>query len=226
MPVKSEKSFRTAMVGGFNRQDVLEYISASAREHQSEIEAYRAGADKLRGERDELRGSVEELSGQRERADGLERELAEMKRAFAELERVNARLSKNQDDLQAEISRLSLRILDYENDERELGDARLRAEELEMKAYRRAEEIESEAAAEADGVRREAQQSVTELREKLEGIRSDAEKAAYQIVLELDKMRAWYAHYGDSLQDAEDRLGELSGEERPAVREFVPQEFS
>ncbi|MDR1669480.1 MAG: hypothetical protein LBR76_05950, partial [Oscillospiraceae bacterium] len=72
MPARSEKSFRTAMVGGFNRQDVLEYISSSAREHQTEVDAYRAGADKLRGERDALTARVNELSSQRDRADSLE----------------------------------------------------------------------------------------------------------------------------------------------------------
>lgn len=225
MPAKIEKSFRTAMVGGFNRRDVLEYISASAREHHNEIDAYRAGADKLRGECDALSRQVAEFLSQRERADSLEREVFDLKRGMDALSCENARLSAKEEELAAEIGTLSKRILDFESSEKELGDARLRAEELEMQAYRRAEEIESEAAESAEKLRLGAQEALTGLVEKLDGIRSDSEKAAYQIVLELDKMRSWYAHYGDALQEAEDKLRGLGFGGQPVVREFVPQEF-
>ncbi len=225
MPAKSEKSFRTAMVGGFNRQDVLDYISAVKKEHHNETDAYRAGAEKLRGERDALCRQVEELSSQRERADRLEREANELKREINELSRENSRLARKEEELTVEIGGLSLRILDFENSEKELGDARLRAEELEMQAYRRAEEIESEAARSVEKQLQGSREALDELMGKLDGIRLDAEKAAYQVVLELDKMRSWYAHYGEAFQETEDKLRELGGGDQPIVREFVPREF-
>ena len=230
MPSLSEKSFRTAVVGGFNRQDVLEYISASARERHNEIDAYRAGADKLRGERDALGDAlskqVAEVLSLRERADRLEIEVSELRREMESLSAENARLSQRERELTMEISVLSPKLLAFENGEKEFGEARLRTEELEMRAYRRAEEIESEAAVYAEKLRFGAREMLSELSGKLEEIRSDSEKATYQIVLELDRMRSWCVHCGDAFQEAVERLNELGPADYPIVREFVPREFS
>lgn len=50
--MKNEKSFRKTVAGGFNTRDVVEYLSKLSREHREEVEALRAGAEKLRKERD------------------------------------------------------------------------------------------------------------------------------------------------------------------------------
>ncbi|MDR0293393.1 MAG: hypothetical protein LBH95_04490 [Oscillospiraceae bacterium] len=52
--MKSEKSFRKKIFGGFNSRDVVDYLAQMSRERREETEALRAGADKLRRERDAL----------------------------------------------------------------------------------------------------------------------------------------------------------------------------
>ncbi|MCL2004164.1 MAG: hypothetical protein FWG72_09215 [Oscillospiraceae bacterium] len=52
--MKSEKSFRKNIFGGFNTRDVVTYLAQTSKERREETEALRAGADKLRCERDEL----------------------------------------------------------------------------------------------------------------------------------------------------------------------------
>ena len=56
--MKSEKSFRKSLFGGFNTQDVVTYITRTSKAHREEVEALRAGADKLRRERDALAGGA------------------------------------------------------------------------------------------------------------------------------------------------------------------------
>jgi chromosome segregation ATPase len=54
--MKSEKSFRKNLFGGFNTRDVVNYLAQVSKERREETEALRAGMEKLRRERDELAG--------------------------------------------------------------------------------------------------------------------------------------------------------------------------
>ena len=289
MPVKSVKSFRTA-VGGFNRQDVIDYISLSSKEHRNEIEAYRAGTEKLRGERDSLDEAlsrhVAEVLSLRERIDRLENDHFELKRLVGELSDENARISQGGMALQTEVTDLSSRFLNIESKEIDFEDVQVKAEEFEKQARQNAEELERQARIKAEELEKQARHSVEELErqarqnaeelkrqmrqnaeelerqtrqnaeelekqtiqnaaaaataektlleaqeavngliDKLDSIRADSEKAAYQIVLELDKMRSWYAQCGEAFQAAADSLNEIGAEDQPRIREFVPREF-
>ena len=44
----AENSFRTAVVGGFNRQDVLTYIESSARESKERVAALQQEAEEAK----------------------------------------------------------------------------------------------------------------------------------------------------------------------------------
>ena len=44
----AENSFRTAVVGGFNRQDVLNYIESSARESKERVAALQKEAEEAK----------------------------------------------------------------------------------------------------------------------------------------------------------------------------------
>ena len=90
---KPENAFRTAMIGGFDRRDVLLYVGKMMREHRSAEDALQQQMDKLEEECERLRLQsgefkkaeeagrraetlAEELSRQEERAAALAEELA------------------------------------------------------------------------------------------------------------------------------------------------------
>ncbi len=226
MPAKSEKSFRTAVVGGFNRQDVLEYITAVSRDHKAEAEAHVIGADKLRAERDALQAEVGALAGERARADTLASQNETLRMELAELRSTLNDALVREEELRAEVSRMDARIVELEQDAQLLGDARARANELETLAYRRAEQIEQEAQQTADVSRQQLRHGVSQMKAKLDALKLDGEQAAYAIVCELDKMRDWFVHYGDVFDDVHAQIAQISPGEAPVVRQFVPQEFA
>jgi chromosome segregation ATPase len=225
MAIRSEKSFRIAAIGGFNRQDVMDFIASSARERREEIEAYRTGAEKLRGERDKYSAALEAMSGVKERADGLS---SANKALFAEKEQLRSALEDLRNkhaSLQEENNSLRLRVDQYEAELDGFSDAKSKMAEIEMQAYRRAEAIEAEAAQNEAKVRASIMHTLAELTGRFKGVMTDSEASAYAIVTELDKMRDWFVHMPDLLDSLNAQLQAMSLENRPIIRDFIPEEF-
>ncbi|MDR3207993.1 MAG: hypothetical protein LBT60_06630, partial [Oscillospiraceae bacterium] len=84
------KRFKTATVGGFNRQDVIMYLETLLKEHSDEVEAHRAGAELLRRERDEARNQIPTL---RARVEADEEQLRQLPLLQ---DRVNELLAQNE----------------------------------------------------------------------------------------------------------------------------------
>jgi chromosome segregation ATPase len=97
--MKSEKSFRRNLFGGFNARDVVKYLAQVSKERREETEALRAGADKLRKERDELLVQLEGNSlPPTAAADAAERD--ELRLQFYEMR-------KERDELQDKLEKLT-----------------------------------------------------------------------------------------------------------------------
>ena len=60
-------TFKSALFGGFRRDDVIAYIEKSATESGNRITALEAHVKKLKGEVETLRGDLESVSGERDR---------------------------------------------------------------------------------------------------------------------------------------------------------------
>ena len=221
----SEKSFRTSAVGGFNRQDVMDYIAAMAKEHRSEIKACRAGDENLRKERDELSETVQELISEKEATSAWLPKAAELYAELEDLTRKHELTEKRLSELEADNVLLKARVAAFESESHALGEAVSRSESLESQAYRRAEEIESEAIAGTDSMRQEAIKAISEFRKAIKAIRTDVDAAALAIFSELDKTRSRFSRYGGAFDEIDERLAGICGENKPVVREFVPNEF-
>lgn len=225
MAIKSEKSFRIAAIGGFNRQDVMDFISTSARERQEEIEAYRIGAERLRNERDRLSAELGALSGIKERADELIAANGSLSSEKEELRGALASLKNDHASLQEENNSLRLRVKQYETELDGFGDIKSKMAEIEMHAYRRAEAIEAEAAQHETKVRASIMHTLADLSGRFKDVMTDSEASAYTIVTELDKMRDWFVHLPDLLESLNAQLQAMSLENRPVIRDFIPEEF-
>ncbi len=102
-----EKSFKSSMMGGFRRQDVINYIEQLVREHREEVDAYRSGADLLRIERDEARQELARVkAAQSESAAAPAQDLEPMHRQLSELAGRWEQERKNVARLEEELSAL------------------------------------------------------------------------------------------------------------------------
>lgn len=182
---EQEKGFRTAMVGGFQRDDVLHYIEDMAREHAAAMEKLEARNAELETELESLREINVEFSQKNasllERIGELTLDLDTARTALEEREATLAsssdqtRLKDQQYDelrrahemLEAELTavtadnkRLKARATEYDQ-------ARDHLAEIEICAHRRAKALEEKAEAEADRRLTEAVEMIDELKDEL-----------------------------------------------------------
>ena len=99
---RGEHIFRTAVVGGFNRQDVLDYIEAATRENREKAAALQKELQALRAERETLR---QEKTALEQQAEALRKETDKLRKTGtdrgAELGQVQAELVREREQREA-----------------------------------------------------------------------------------------------------------------------------
>lgn len=157
-------SFRSAL-GGFNREDVVQYIEYSRSRHEAEVAQLKSENQALQEELDALRGnSAEDLSAK-----------------LTELEGQYAAAQKERNDLLAQVAQLQAELAAKDTPAPQAPSRELADKELE--AYRRAER--------AERVARERAQLIYD---QANGVLADAsvhvDEAAAQIGLLTDQVSA------------------------------------
>ena len=269
--MKSENSFRKNMFGGFNSHDVVKYIKKKTNEHREEVEALRAGADKLRRERDALLTERGMAAGDGQVAvppdtseqDELRIQFYEMRKERDELHaRLEATLSEREGERDASVRFVRERdafesdrsaMLDTltrrEQEKAELVNERAawcaeRAELIEEKQQmlmqleqagatreriereeREAEERISLARSQAETIRGETARLIAQSRARFGEMTEKSRSTALEIVLELDRMRGFFARLPERFAEPEQILAQLENDPRPYVRAFVPTAF-
>ena len=148
-----ENTFRRAVVGGFNRQDVTEYITRTAKEHHERIE-------QMERENEELRT---QLSGKAE----LEETLETMRRSYEDIAQELAQTKAACEEYVRQLRENAVKIakLDqFQRESEEYSGVKGHLAEIELEAHRRADEMLSDAKAQADIVTQEAEQKANETR--------------------------------------------------------------
>lgn len=175
---EESKGFKTALMGGFNREDVLQYIEQSAKESSQRLAALQQENELLLAERNELREKNEALS--QKNADLLER-LGEMTVADEKLQTSAQEHARRAEQGEATLRELQERVAALEKENRTLREqsrevAARCAEydalkenltEMELAAHRRAHEIEERAQFDAKRVRVQSAEVITALKKEL-----------------------------------------------------------
>ena len=152
-----EMTFRNAAFGGFNRQDVMDYIANAARESGEKIAS-------LERERDALQGKAA-------RKEQLEEELRLATETSASLEASLAAVSAERDALKTQTQQLKNQaeaLKELEAQAQEYGSLKQHIAEIELDAHKRADQILQEAQAQADAIVREAEGRALAVRQTTE----------------------------------------------------------
>lgn len=98
------ETFRSAVMGGFNRQDVMNYIERTAAEHRQEMEKLvqangeaREELERIRGENQSLRAQLEEAQSL---ADSRQEDLQSMAEGYESLKRDSRRARELAEELE------------------------------------------------------------------------------------------------------------------------------
>ena len=176
------QKFRGAVLGGFNRRDVLNYIEQTARESSQKIAALTQQLEETSREKEELAAA---LSGQRSQSGDLAEQEAKVRASLEEstrtLTRVRGELQvaqgqltvakKELADLQAKVAQLEPMAQRYEA----LKD---RVATVELDAHRKAQATLDEAESQVAQLRQDAAQWVAQLSGSYEAIRDQVKACA------------------------------------------------
>ena len=176
------RGFRSAIFGGFNREDVMHYIEETDTKYYTETAELRSQLTEAQSAMNELRTQNEALTAKNaellERlgemtldTDKIRAQLDQIESGFSlqatEIEAQNARAAQ----LAAENDRLSAKCGEYDATREKIA-------EMELSAYRRAKQIEEDAKVELQKLRRKSMETIEQVRRQL-----DATKENYRTVL-------------------------------------------
>lgn len=184
--MEQNMQFRSAGFGGFNRQDVLNYIEETTKEYNQKLDELRTQYEAAQAEREELRQALSESKNQEENLQNRVEELLQEKNAL--LTRV-----KKLEPLQAQVTLLHSRVEALTPDAEAYAglrsqisdielEARQRASEILAQAKQKAEEITTSAQSQADALRSQtetaAEEQLTQARAQAEDIVTQANQSA------------------------------------------------
>lgn len=204
-------SFRGAVVGGFNRQDVLNYIESSARETGARLTLLQKEMEKNRLAKET---QAQELSVFKERAESLQQELEALRKDYeassAALSEAREELDREKEEhslLAKEFSLLKEKAARWETGASAYAELKDRTATIELEAHQRAQTIESQAEEKAQRIRTAAEQILHRvqagygrLRGDLDATIAHASGEMGRVDKALDQVRAEFVEHDAALE--------------------------
>lgn len=174
-----ENTFRTAVVGGFHRQDVLNYIETSAKEKNERIAALEKQVEESGKARD---AAQQEAAARQARETALQEKLEEARglarEAKASLEALRADQTRERQEaaaLQKEVEDIKAQAALWESRAKSYEVLKDRTATIELEAHQRAQVIENEATEMARKLRTEAEQILYKMQAGYGRLRGDVD---------------------------------------------------
>lgn len=187
--------FRSAVVGGFNRQDVMEYIEHAARESGDRIGTLTARLKKAEQEKAAL---VSELNSLRSQSGNLAEQEARIR---ASLEESTRSLTAVRGELQATRTQLAVA-------KNELAVLQAKVAEIEPEA-RRYEALKDRIATVELDAHQKAQATIDKAQEEVNALRADTAKWMADVQIGYDRLRQQVRVTAETAARTEDYFASL-----------------
>jgi chromosome segregation ATPase len=186
----------------------------------------------MRRERDDLRSKLDSLTyareAERETVASFERERAAFESDRASLLTTLTRREEEKAELANERAAWFAEKAELTEERQRLVHALKNADVSREQMKREEEETArrlEDAKAQAAAVRQETAKLIAESRAFFDDMNEKSRASALEIVLELDRMRAFFARFPERFADPGQILSRLESDPRPHVREFTPPVF-
>lgn len=174
-------AFKSAAFGGFNKQDVIEYIEKTAKENKTAQEELRQENDSLKEEAENLKKETSDLSDQ---ISLLKNQLHEQSEANSLLQSEVERLRKEHAELETlrcQMKELTAQADAFRPDAEAYRQFRDRIGDIECEARKRAADIEAD-------TNNRLESAVADFRKKYENLASSFDSASGFVMEELRKV--------------------------------------
>ena len=213
--------FRSAAVGGFNRQDVLAYLEERAKlaaqaeqKLQDQLDEVNHQAEALRRERDGLRCELEEtrreLEAARQRRDSLSAQLEQRGRELSACQERAEGAERELEKARGERDEARGRLASVTPDAQAYVQLKERTAGVELEAHRRAQAIQEKAEGNAQKLRRQTEQWLARLAREYDALRSQVETTISHAASELEKAELCLDQVGQLMASQETALEGLS----------------
>ena len=169
---------RTAAFGGFNRQDVVDYIEASARDHAAQLSS-------LRAELKDAQDKLAELEGEKARADALTERCNDLSARVEVLS-----------PLEQEVVQLREEVAAYRPQAEAFTALKDTVANIEMDARTRASQVVADAEQEAKNKRAIAETMLDRVMAEYSTVGQRANTAITDVICKLTDLRASLAGLG------------------------------
>ena len=218
--------FRNAALGGFNRQDVLDYLEKTAAENAQKQQELEKKLEQQNQELEQLRrrsGELEEREAifGRDR-DSLTRELEQAKAALQESQEREKAQGAELNQLRQERDRLRARVAALEPDAAAYAAVKDRTAGMELQAHCRAHAVQEQADQQARQVRRQMEQWLRQVQQEYEQLRSQVESTVSHAADELGKAGKCLDQINQLLGDQEVNLEAVTQEYLDSDPDKVP----
>lgn len=207
--------FRSAVVGGFNRYDVLHYIEAANAEHRRQLSQLQSQLQEVTEERDQLSKAVDGLQSetgtvaaeQKRVRSSLEESTRSLTTVRLELERT----TKELEEARQELSRLQAQVEQYEPMARQYEGLKDRVATVELDAHQKAQATLDQAQAEAQAILRTSQEWLNQVQADYEVLRGELTASADAAAQELLQASRTIQAISERFQAHDDGLRRLTG---------------
>lgn len=186
--------FRTVAFGGFHKQDVLNYITASSKEQQDRSTDLQQQLDRVQQERDELTQKYESTEEARAKnaaeCERLSELLTERTTALEQTERELTDLKAAHEALSARLAELEERLPALEADAEAYNALKDRTATIELEAHRKAQETVEQAQAQAAKLRSELESWLRRVQNGYQNLRADVMATVSHLTGELERGKA------------------------------------
>lgn len=209
--MNTDNKLRGKIFGGFNRQDVVNYIERSARltsEYKASKEALEARCDELAEKLENEKFQNESLKADLEKAG---EKTAELYSRINELENELNIMKQTISAKDEEIDALNRRISSCDEAIGAYESAKERIALLELNASRRAVNIEKDAESKAELLTRKCNELVSSLKSEYVAVCNDTEATVAHLTGEMDRLSVKLCEIAGLLSEKTERFDKLSG---------------
>ena len=198
-----DHQFRNAAFGGFNRQDVLDYLESSAQANQQQLQQLQDQLDQVRQELEQAAVREQELLAFQTEAEGLRTQLEQSKAQVRDL-------TQALEASQQRVQQLDLRVTQLEPDAMAYAAVKERSAGVELEAHRRAQSIQAQAEEEVRRLRQRTDQWLQRLGREYDELRTQVETTISHAADQLDRAGRYLSRASDLMEEQNLSLESLS----------------
>ena len=200
-----DHQFRNAVFGGFNRQDVLDYLETLARENAQKRQELEQSIGRAEGERDELCAQKQALEEQKRALEGEKEELLRsVQRSQSELAALRTQLGERE-----QTARQTQQALEESRREAEALREQV-ARQAQLRSRERSLGVLDQANSQARHLRQQMEQWMTRVGREYDALRTEVEATISHAADQLDKAGKCLEQVSALLSDQDVALEELS----------------